>query len=229
MKKNHCVTIYLGKEVLMKRLLDLTVLILFTYPVWVVIGTTLELLEFVGIAEVVGRKNFPKQKGRIVLVSNHPSLVEPIILAGLFFRRFSLRPRYGPWTLIDKWWYNILVFCLVHPRLIPVMGNAESLVTAKKVLSSGGNLIIFSEGSRTWNGVGHVYSKRGKRLLPLKKGIAVLATLPETVTVPVWVEFCGRIRVRITIGEPMHFQGMTKSEVIKKTTQALLQLADQTG
>ena len=217
----------------MRKLLDVTTFILFTYPVGIVIGTTFELLGFVGIVEIVGRKNFPKQRGKIVLVSNHPSLLEPVLLIGLFFRQYALWPKYSLWTLTDKWWYNILVFFLVHPRLIPVdrpryMGKSESLAAAKQVLSSGGNIIIFSEGSRTFNGAHHLFSGRGKRILPLRKGIAVLADEPQAVTVPVWVEFSEWRRVKINIGTPMHFEGRPREEVIEQTTKALLALADAT-
>jgi 1-acyl-sn-glycerol-3-phosphate acyltransferase len=216
----------------MKKMTTAAKLILLTFPVGIVIGATFLFMRFFRTLEISGLKNFPKQGGKIVLVSNHPSKTETILMIGLFFRKYLFRPfKHAPWTLTDRLWYEKWIFFMIRPRLIPVdrprFGKAESMEAAKEVLASGGNIIIFSEGTRTPIGKGHLYSRSGKRLLPLKKGVAILATEPGTTLVPVWVEYPKSLKIKMVIGEPVSYEGTPKEVVLEKITKTLLDLADQ--
>jgi 1-acyl-sn-glycerol-3-phosphate acyltransferase len=197
-------------------------------------GLVFWILRLMGILRVEGWKNFPKQKGKILLVSNHPSLVEPVLLSGLFFHQYAIRPKLGPFTLADKrnyynkWWAYVL-----RPRLIPVdraklTGDAGSLVTATKVIESGANVVVFPEGGRTFKGLSFLISPNGrKKIRPLKSGFALLATMPGVTLVPVWFESDNWISMKMVIGTPMNFKGVPREEVIKKTGNIILELADQ--
>ena len=218
----------------MSKLLNVMVFILFTYPVGMLMGMNFWLLRFFGILKVRGWQNFPKQKGKILVVSNHPSLVEPLLLVGLFFHQYALRPfRCGPWTLADRRnYYDNWKYFLMRPRLIPVdrtlfAGDSGSLVTAKHVLGSGANIIIFPEGGRTFKGTSYFKSETGKRLRALKGGFAILAGEPGVALLPVWFEFRGWFAMRLTIGKAVFFEGVPREKVVEKTTAIMLKLADQ--
>ncbi len=220
----------------MKKVVNTVVFLLFTYPAGLCIGVVFEFLWGSGILEVRGWENFPKQKGKILLISNHPSLVEPVLLIGVFFHQYVLRPfKYGPWTLADrKNYYDNWKFFLMRPRLIPVdrtkdKGDVRSLVAAKHILEGGANILIFPEGGRTFKGIHHLVSWGGRRLKmirPLKGGFSVLATGKGVVAVPVWFEFHGWSNMRLTIGKPVCFEGTPREEVVKITQAMLLRLAD---
>src|ERR1035437_5712220 len=87
------------------------------YFVGILIGLCLLLLRVLGIWKVKGMENFPtlEQKGGhgLILVSNHPSLLEPIALIGLFMPWYILRPIYGPWNIADTTNYRRGLFHLM--------------------------------------------------------------------------------------------------------------------
>jgi len=209
------------------------VYLLFTYPVGLCIGLAFWLLKILGVLKVKGWENFPHWQERVLVVSNHPSLLEPALLIGLFARQYAVRPlRYGPYTLADKknycqkWWSWI-----VMPRLIAVDRTNEqresfgSLVVARNVLKAGGSIILFPEGGRTFKGTRFVVSESGKKIRQLKAGFALLTTVPGTLVVPVWVERNNR-NMGITIGIPMTFDNQPKEEIVQKIQSVLLSLAD---
>ncbi|OHA88795.1 MAG: hypothetical protein A3C70_01370 [Candidatus Zambryskibacteria bacterium RIFCSPHIGHO2_02_FULL_43_14] len=222
----------------MKKFTNVIILFLFTYPVGVLIGVIFWLLWLVGALEIKGWwKNFPRWQTRVVLISNHPYKGEQFLLAGLFFFQYLFQPlKHSPWIVADaKNYYNKWFCWFLRPRLIPVdrsgkNGDLKSLITAKNILRSDGNLIIFPEGGRTSKGKAFLTSKKGKRIrVPLKEGFVSLVTEPGVILLPVWFE-CNRWHdMRLIIGEPIMFtSGTPRNEVVERTERILLELADQT-
>lgn len=218
----------------MEKLTNFIVFFLFTYPAGVLIGIAFWLLRLFGVLKVKGWRNFPHWHKRVIVISNHPSLVEPILLVGLFFHQYLFRPLiYGPWTFADKKnYYN--KYPLLRPRLIPVNrtgknGNLESLLVAKQILKSGGIIIMFPEGGRTFKGTSFLTSARGKKIRPLKEGFAYLALETSAVLLPLWFQGNFWSGMSLTIGEPTAFtSGTPRDEVLERTEKVLLDLADQT-
>jgi len=218
----------------MKKFMNFVMFFLFTYPAGIVIGLIFWTLRFVRVLELNGWENFPKQKGKILFVSNHPYKGEQFLVPGLFFPLYVLQPKYGPWSVVDrknyydKWWAIVL-----RPRLIPVdrtlqNGDVGSLAVARSVLESGANIIIFPEGGRTKKGKAKdlLTSRTGRMLRRLKVGFAYLATeVPGVTLLPVWCEF-DSWSVRITIGRAENFYNMNRKEVVQITEGILLKLAD---
>lgn len=223
----------------MKRILTVLVFWLFTYPIGMAIWIAFEVLSRWGFLEVRGIRNFPKQKGSVLLVSNHCSLVEPILLIGPFGPKYALHPwKYGPWNLADnqnyfsfqKWGW---AYWPMWPRLIRVDrsgrkgGDPRSLITARNILRSGGNIILFPEGGRTLSvKTGHLKSHRGKLLRPLKSSTFLMAKVPAVLTVPVWFEFHGLTDMRLSVGKPRDFSRNTVEEIAGEVEKSLLELAD---
>lgn len=201
-----------------------------------VIGLSFWSLYLLGCIKVRGLKNLPGfwRKNGVVFVSNHPSLVEPVLLIGLLFFHYLVRPfKYGPYTVaeqanyLNKWWS-----LLISSRIIPVnrenpKETAKGLIVAvKKVLSSGGNLFFFPEGGRTFKGTDFHYSESGRKVREFEPGLAAIATIVQCQVVPIWFERRG-FRMIIVIGEPMTFTREQRDEVIPQTRETILQLADQ--
>jgi len=221
----------------MKKVMNVGVFLLFTYPAGLLIGGVLGLLRVAGFLEIKGWENFPRQKGKILLVSNHPYKGEQFLLTGLFLGQYLLRPlKYGPYTIADaKNYYNNPLWWFLRPRLIPVDRtrgdgrNPRSLLVARKILKSGGNVITFPEGGRT-NKKGEIQlvSRGGNKIRQLKGGFSILAAEIGVITVPVWCKFYSWKRIKFTIGEPICFVGKPREEkeVVSKMKDILLKLAD---
>ena len=217
----------------MKKLKNVTVFLLFTYSAGVLIGITFWFLRLIGVLKVKGWQNFPHWRKKVVVISNHPSLVEPVLLVGLFFHQYVFRPfKYGPWTLADKKNYYDK-YPLLQPRLIPIdrtrkNGDVKGLSTAKHIIRSGGSTIWFPEGGRTCKGKIFLMSRKGKRIrIPLKEGFVSLVTEPGAILSPIWFEYNRWYDMHLTIGELSVFTSSTpRDEVVTRTEQVLLELAD---
>ncbi len=217
-------------------------------------GALFHLLRFLNIIRVFHYERFPRYQENLVLVANHPSLLEPLLLPALFFPEYIFYPRkLVPWSTPDKrnyWdrWY----FFWIKPRAIPVdrgnrLAEMKSLLQMKKVLNSGGRIILFPEGGRTFRGRKFLYSKTRRKIRELKEGIGWLVLKTKALIVPIWVEGTDKVlpnsrfysrypflrfwkRITIKIGKPQRFQSQRFQkikQVTERITQALLELADE--
>jgi len=111
--------------------------------------------------KVTGQENIP-QDGPFIIVANHSSLLDPVILG------VSVRPKVIFVAAAYLFKIGWLGYLLRKANSIPVQGENDisSLKRALKILQKGGVLGIFPEG-----GV-----DRQKDNLPIKAGAAFLAT-----------------------------------------------------
>jgi 1-acyl-sn-glycerol-3-phosphate acyltransferase len=133
--------------------------------------------------EVRRWKNFPFTSERLIIVSNHPSLWEPVIIPALFGPRYFFRPwRYFIWNTPDKINYHGRWFSFImNYRSIPVprgnrRGEYEAFKKMQAVVEKGQIMAIFPEGGRTQKGEADdmIISPKGKRIRKLKNGIGKL-------------------------------------------------------
>ncbi len=123
--------------------------------------------------KVTGQENIP-QDGPFIIVANHSSLLDPVILG------VSVKPKVifvAAAYLFEIHWLGYL---LRKANSIPVQGENDisSLKRALKILQKGGVLGIFPEG-----GV-----DRQKDNLPIKAGAAFLATSVGVPIVPIRIK-----------------------------------------
>ncbi len=183
-------------------------------------------------------------KGTII-ISNHPSLLEPILLPLIFFKRFFRHPiKLSPWSTPDrKNFFDKLIFSPLRVRSVPIeRGNArkgmKALLKIRDIINNGGVVIIFPEGGRTFKGESFFYSRNGKRMRSLKGGIGWLALKTKASILPVWVDNTDyflpnrktwprfRKKIVINIGEPFILQNIEKEEAIQKIATSILDLAN---
>ena len=218
------------------------------YLYGIFIGALCVFLKAIKVIRVVHWERFPRWQKKLIVCPNHPSLVEAALLAALFFREYIFRPdRWAPWNTPDgRNFYDPLWFFWIRPRAIPVdrenRNGARALIRVKRVLNSGGRVILFGEGGRTHNGKRFLYSATGKhRIRELKKGIAWLTLRTKALIVPVWIEGTDKLwpkgklfprlrRITVKIGKPLKFEEqskITQEDVIEQLSRALLELADE--
>lgn len=209
--------------------------LIFVYTIGIVLGFFVLLLRVSGRLQVHGRGHL-EQNTRLVVFSNHPSLLDPILVPlvlftpGGFLHPFSLMP----WTAGDKSnfsdpWFGFLFRCA---RLIPIdrtatsgkrkNHNREALNRMISIASNGGNLIFFPEGTRTEKTTDFHILPNGKRLGHFQGGIELLLRRTHSTFVPVWVEGTDdvfprgsrfphfrRSRITVTIGKPFIYNEET--------------------
>ncbi|MBI5732926.1 1-acyl-sn-glycerol-3-phosphate acyltransferase [Candidatus Jorgensenbacteria bacterium] len=140
----------------------------------------------------------------ILIASNHPSLLEPLLIPVLYFRRYLLNPfRYVPWGTPDwgnfiKPWYLWWFRCL---HTIPIYrGEAASIKKTREALNEiieklnhRNIVVLFPEGGRTFK---RVESKEGEatpRLGSLKKGFDIVVRNSDCTIMPLWVEGADKV------------------------------------
>jgi 1-acyl-sn-glycerol-3-phosphate acyltransferase len=219
------------------------------YPASILIGIIVVVLRSIGLIRVRGHQ-LPRGQKSIMMVSNHPSLWEPIILIGLFFGEYLFRPWRIPWSTPDQRNYaDTWYWGLFRARFIPVprgspIGEARALFRIITTIESGKSVILFPEGGRTGKGDQFLFSRSGKRLRETKNGIGRISCRTACTVVPVWVDGVEEILpigtwfprvwrgMTITIGEPFceeHREKPAREDFEKgmeRIVNALLKTAD---
>jgi len=233
-------------------LLEKITAILVFYTIGVLLGIIFYSLKALRRIKVVNRKNFPHNYGNLIVVSNHPSLLEPILLPCLFFREYIFHPlKLSPWSTPDKKkYYDRWYWFWLRPRAIPIdrndtRGGIKAFFLMKKVLNAGGILILFPEGGRTYKGKKFFRSQSGRRIRFFQDGVGQLVLRTNCRVLPLWVEGTDKVipnsndrfyvlprfwdsEITIRIGKTMSFDGVSdRKEIVQKIMMALLELADE--
>jgi 1-acyl-sn-glycerol-3-phosphate acyltransferase len=150
--------------------------------------------------EVEGTENLPAE-GTYIIASNHQAWYDPafllLALPNPVPMVYSMARRD---TVFNRAWKRAIVRRAGIFAIAPQEGDIDrtGLASVYHVLSRGGRVLIFPEGR---------YS-RGRRLRPLKKGVAHFALQAGVPIVPVAIDGDTRLwpgaRIRISIGEPVY-------------------------
>jgi len=172
--------------------------------------------------KVTGQENIP-QDGPFIIVANHSSLLDPIILG------ISIRPKIifvAAAYLFEIHWLGYL---LRKANSIPVQGENDisSLKCALKILRAGGVLGIFPEGG----------IDRQKDNLPVKAGAAFLATKIGVPILPIKIKGADKVlpkgakfltkldKIEVEIRKPIIYfkkNNLKNKEIIKKVVESYM-------
>jgi 1-acyl-sn-glycerol-3-phosphate acyltransferase len=174
--------------------------------------------------KVTGQQNIP-QDGPFIIVANHSSLLDPVILG------VSIRPKIifiaASYLFEIRW----LGYLLRKANSIPInrenyTNNIKSLKQALKILQKGGVLGIFPEG-----GV-----DRQKDDLPIKAGAAFLATRVGVPIVPIKIKGADKVlprgakfirslnKIEVEIKKPIYCSRQTNKnkEIIERVVKSYI-------
>ena len=144
-----------------------------------------------------GLENLPRPP--FILASNHQRWYDPAFLALALPRRPMVYSMARRETVFNRAWKRAIVPRLGVFPISPQHGELDEsgVVTVYQILARGGIVLIFPEGR---------YS-RGRRLLPLRKGVAHFALQAGVPIVPVALEGVDRLRpftrVVVSVGKPI--------------------------
>ena len=209
----------------------------------------ISLLRLTGRLRVVGIQNL-FQEGPTAVVSNHPSVAEPVAIGGLYAPQFLLYPFRVPISTPDRrnfwFWLPVALTCIFIPRHSP-RGLKPAIGRMIEALRDGRTIILFPEGGRTVtgeiSGVKLAYGRTQRRVREFKAGglVRLLEAVPATTVVPVWVEFPDDrrnvflamfiprlwLRMTVVVGAPMRLKGSEEVERFVGRVQArVLELGD---
>ena len=164
-------------------------------------------------ADIVGRERLPL-KGPAILVANHASHVDTILMLtlypsrGLDWVRPAAAADYFLRGGLISWLSNTII------GIVPVArdkagAGVDVLAPVREALKAGDIILIFPEGTRG----------DGEAMSDFKSGVARLAAdVPEAPVIPVWLQGAGRVLPKggvvpvpmnctVLVGEPLHWQG----------------------
>jgi 1-acyl-sn-glycerol-3-phosphate acyltransferase len=230
---------------MLKRIWEMVAFLTTIYTVGLACGIAMRILERNGKIVVQGREHLFGHPGGTLIVSNHPSLLETILLPLLYFPHFLTHPFLAfPWSTPDrknfmsKWYFRLFA----HTRMIFVDRDspspASNMRVVRKIISvlwAKGTVILFPEGGRTFKRPLKMVSQKNKELGTLSRSVECILRNARSAIVPVWVEGCDKALppgkyiprfvhgpVIIKIGEPIRQR--ISAENLQHT---LLRIADE--
>ncbi len=186
---------------------------------------------FIGVRRV-GNVNLPK--GQFIMVSNHASHVDTLVLLSLI--PLNRLEEVRPVAAADYWTRNRLVYALVSylfkilpiPRKPSLRNNPLRIM--ERALDEGYSLIIYPEGTRGY----------GESVGPFKSGVAhLIKRRPDVKVIPVYISNTWRILpkgqflpvplfVDVVVGEALEFApDMDKEEILDRLYRAVLSLKER--
>lgn len=166
--------------------------------------------------KVFGKGNIPK-KGAVVVCSNHKHVLDQCLAAMATHRAINYMAKSEYFKGSFAWFFK-LTGCICVNRN---GHDEEAKKSANAVLSNGGALGIFPEGTR---------NKTDNLLGQFKFGAASLACKNEAMMVPVAVTGEYKFRSKTLssrIGKPFSTKGMTVEEANKKLHDEIVKLINE--
>ena len=179
------------------------------------------IFKFFFRLKVIGQENIP-QNGPFIIVANHSSLLDPIILG------ISIKPKIifvAAAYLFEIGWLGYL---LRKANSIPVQreNDIKAIKQSLKILRQGGVLGIFPEGG----------IDRQKNNLPIRAGAAYLATKAGAPIVPVKIKGADKVlprgakfirslsKIEVEIKKPIYCSRQTHKdkEIIKRIVESYI-------
>ncbi len=138
--------------------------------------------------EVIGKRNIPEE-GRLVVVANHTTYLDPPIIGSILNRQIHFMAK-------EELFRNpILGFLLKKVGQFPVKRgrpDKSALKNSFEILRSEEVLGIFPEGSTRGKDKGLRKAKSGAILIPIRE---------KSPIIPIGIKFIGK-RLRVSIGKP---------------------------
>ena len=148
---------------------------------------------------VIGKEKLPSEPGPTLVVSNHVSFIDPLLVAVALNRppRFVMDKAYYDWKLFS-WFFTTSRSIPITPKKIDpeLMNKALDEVIAG--LRRGDLIVLFPEGFITKDG----------EMIPFKDGVArICQQVPELVVIPLairgmWGSWFSRIKGKALAGIP---------------------------
>ena len=235
--------------------LELAKLMLFAYPLGLLIGLLGLFGRFCFAINILhtDRLSCINKLEKVILVSNHPSVIDPFLMAILLSWYYAINPfKHSPLIVADKlnfydsWWFFPFRSVMVPVDRDGERKKAAALLRIKKAVECGRPIIIFPEGGRTFKGNEgeFLYSKKENRIRFLQGGIGLLVRKTGATIIPIGIKGSDNVvpnskeklftqfnpweKITISIGEPLSFSPNTpREQVTQVIASQILQAIDE--
>ncbi len=191
------------------------------------------LVRFICRADVYGMEALDNLSGPVIIMPNHRSVIDPLVLFSILPSR--VRERVGFALAADIAairWFPMAIAELLYGAFPFPRGRGEEkniefgLSAVGRLLDSGRSVVVYPEGaiSRSEN---ITQLKRGAGLLALEMKVPVIPVfMSGTQKIVPWGKIFPRRRagVAVRFGEPLYFEGETYDEATDKIAAALSRL-----
>lgn len=233
-------------------------LLFVAYPVGILFGLWFLAGRLLGRVKILHEERLPSADGmdKVILVSNHPSVIDPFLIGSLLFRYYFWHPlKHAPLVVADRlnfydrWWFWPLRSVIVPVDRDDKRKKALVIIKIKKAIECGRMILIFPEGGRTFKGKeGEFLSgQNGSRLRKLEEGVGLLVQRTGAKVLPMgikgsdkvipnsrrrlwnWSRIDVRKKISINVGDAMNFDSaLPREQVTQEIGKKLLQLIDET-
>lgn len=162
------------------------------------------------IVEVLNKENIPKD-GKYLLISNHRSIIDPLVIE-MAFKESSI---HGFWVS-KKELYNSFFFGTFTRNANSILLDREApnmspfFKETKEVVNGGNSIFIFPEGTRNKENTPLSSFKDGARLIALKNRLPILPVFIKTNANEVLKEAINKrtknLKIEIQIGEIIDYK-----------------------
>ena len=173
---------------------------------------------------VYGKEHIPRSGGALI-VSNHQSYLDPILLAVQLNRPVSFMARSG---LFDNRFFGWLIRQLNAFPVRQGTGDVGAIKETIRRLQQGHMLVIYPEGSRTEDG----------DLQPIEPGAGLVVKRVPVPVIPAYIEGSWEAwmrgtaifrphKIRVIYGPPLDTEGMKPREVVQLMGRRFHELRDE--
>lgn len=237
-------------------LLEAAALLLLTYPLGMFLGFFFWAGRLCRAVKVlhIERLSCLDNLSKKILVSNHPSVIDPFLVSALLFEYYAFNPfKHAPLIVADRlkfydsWWFWPFRSVMVPVDRDSERKKAAALLRIKAAIDLGRPIIIFPEGGRTFKGKNNqfLYSEKNNRIRFLQGGIGLLVRKTGATIIPIGVKGSDKVvpnsrnrlftkfiigkKVTISVGEPISFDSKTPRELVtQEIASQILKLIDET-
>jgi len=133
--------------------------------------------------------------GKVMMISNHPSLIETIILPCLFWPyKWIGWSKVAPWSVADIQLFSPFskyiypgMRCVAVDRTDDKSANIKAIKQISKILQERGTILVYPEGGRTCKGE-KLITQNGRILRECSVNSLKVAVAANATIMPVWIE-----------------------------------------
>lgn len=133
------------------------------------------------------------KKGQLVIVSNHPSQLEPLVFFALFWPFNMCIPWMSLWSMPDSkmlppWaaWLFEPWRCIAFDRSVSYQAG-RAMITARVQIKEGDTVVIHPEGGRTHKGTDFVHHG-SRHVRRIKTKVPAIIKTTNAAVLPAWVD-----------------------------------------
>jgi len=193
------------------------------------------LVRFICRADVYGMEALDNLRGSVIIMPNHRSVIDPLVLYSILPSR--VRERVGFALAADiaaDHWFPMAIAKFLYGAFSFPRGRGEDkniefgLSAVGRLLDSGRSAVVYPEGeiSRSEN---IMRLKRGAGLLALEMKVPIIPVfMSGTQKIVPWGKIFPRRRAMVSVrfGEPLYFESETYDEATDKIAAALSRLEE---